>query len=188
MVHRRFNIPGGNAPWPFAVASFLTKRTDKLTIHGSSLHGPRGQTVFTGDSLHFARTGASESGALDVEMLPRLADSLRPEDGAVQYQLSGATERGRPVLRLEVSATLRLVCQRCLGEYVHVLSLRSVLPVARDNAELARWEREDPLLDALVAERRMDLAALVEDEILLSLPAVPRHPEGECEAVATWQV
>jgi uncharacterized protein len=146
------------------------------------------QTVFSGDSLHFARSGASESGALDAGLLPRLADSLRPEDGAVQYRLSGATVRGRPVLRLEVSATLHLVCQRCLAELAHPVSLHSVLPVARDEAELARWERDDPLLDALVAERHMDLPALVEDEILLSLPAVPRHADGACATAATWQV
>lgn len=92
------------------------------------------------------------------------------------------------MLRLEVSATLHLVCQRCLGEFAHAVSLLSVLPVARDEAELARWEKDDPLLDALVAERHMDLPALIEDEILLSLPVVPRHADGACEAAVTWQV
>lgn len=93
-------------------------------------------------------------------------------------------ERRRPVLRLEVKATVWLICQRCLAEYPEVLSLRSVIAVARDAAELARWEKEEPLLDALLAETRMDLPALVEDEILLSLPLVPLHPTGGCGSAA----
>jgi uncharacterized metal-binding protein YceD (DUF177 family) len=49
--------------------------------------------------------------------------------------------------------------------------LDTVLPVARNEAELLRWEALDPLLDALVADPQLDLAVLVEDEILLSLPS-----------------
>jgi uncharacterized metal-binding protein YceD (DUF177 family) len=48
---------------------------------------------------------------------------------------------------------------------------------------IANWrfgKSEDPLVDAQVAESRLDVASLVEDEILLSLPLMPRHPEGEC--------
>jgi uncharacterized protein len=36
-------------------------------------------------------------------------------------------------------------------------------------------------VDALIADTRFDVASLVEDEILLSLPVVPRHPDGECK-------
>jgi uncharacterized protein len=65
--------------------------------------------------------------------------------------------------------------------YPEALVLDSLLPVARNDAELERWERLDPLLDALVADPQFDLAALVEDEILLSLPAVPLHEDGRCD-------
>lgn len=65
--------------------------------------------------------------------------------------------------------------------YPEALVLDSLLPVARNDAELERWERLDPLLDALVADPQLDLATLVEDEILLSLPTVPLHAEGRCD-------
>jgi uncharacterized protein len=83
---------------------------------------------------------------------------------------------------LEISALVWLTCQRCLELYSEKVELSSVLPIAKDESELARWESEDPLVDALVAEPRLDVATLVEDEILLGLPVVPRHPEGECGA------
>jgi len=133
------------------------------------------------DSLQFAKSGESLSGSLRIEELPRLRESLRPDDVAVQYRLSGALSAGRPALRLEVDATVWLTCQRCMTAYPEVLSLDNLLPVARNEAELERWERLDPLLDALVADPQLDLAALVEDEILLSLPTVPLHAEGQCD-------
>jgi hypothetical protein len=52
------------------------------------------------------------------------------------------------------------------------------LPVARNEAELARWESLDPMLDALVADPELDVAVLVEDEILLAIPLVPMHPKA----------
>lgn len=133
------------------------------------------------DSLQFAKSGESLSGRLSIEELPRLRDSLRPDDAAVQYRLSGCLAAGRPALRLEVEATVWLVCQRCMAAYPEALNLDNVLPVARNEAELERWERLDPLLDALVADPSLDLVALVEDEILLSLPPVPLHAEGQCD-------
>lgn len=136
------------------------------------------------DSMHFAKSGGRLSGELHgekcVEQMPRLGDILQRENAAVQYRLSGAMQAGRPALHLEVWVTVRLICQRCLDPYNEELALDRTYPIARDESELARWERDDPLLEALVADPRMVVAELVEDEILLSVPAVPRHPDGEC--------
>lgn len=132
------------------------------------------------DSMLFARAGERLSGAAPVANLPRLVDGLVSDEGSVEYRLQGGTEYGRPILRLAVEATVVLRCQYCLEPYRQLLKIERILPLARDEAELARWERDDPLLDALIAEPALDVLALVEDEILLSLPVVPRHPEGGC--------
>lgn len=133
------------------------------------------------DSMHFARSGGLLSGELGADALPRLADILPRESVAVQYRLQGESHGGRPAIRLQVTATVVLVCQRCLGTFTEALELDRFYPIARDDAELARWERDDPLLEALVADPRMAVPELVEDEILLSLPTVPRHPDGMCD-------
>ena len=133
------------------------------------------------DTLLFAQSGGSLEGELRADELPRLRGNLTSDDVAVQYRLSGGTESSRPVLRLEVSGCVWLTCQRCLELYPERFELRNVLPIARDESELALWEAEDPLVDALIADTRFDVASLVEDEILLGLPVVPRHPDGECE-------
>jgi uncharacterized protein len=133
------------------------------------------------DSLQFARSGESQGGSLHVEALPRLSDSLRPDDAAVQYRISGVSAAGRPALRLQIEVTLWLTCQLCMTRFAETMQLDTVLPVARNEAELQLWEEQDPLLDALIADPALDLAALVEDEILLGLPLVPMHAEGECD-------
>lgn len=132
------------------------------------------------DCLEFARASRQVSGKFNANDSARLADILDPNFDAVQYDLQGGVEKGRPVLRLKVAAVLRLECQRCLESFSLPLRLESELPLARNEAELARWESEDPMLEALLADDRLDVQTLVEDEILLSLPVVPRHPVGEC--------
>lgn len=132
------------------------------------------------DSLRFAQTAGHLSGESPVAALTRLHDVLSNLDGVLHWQLDGDTTAGRPVLRLRVSGQLSMVCQRCLGPYVHALQIESVLPIARDEEELARWESEDPLLDGLVADVHLNVQDLLEDEILLSLPMVPRHADGTC--------
>ena len=99
----------------------------------------------------------------------------------MQYRLSGVLAAGRPALRLKVEATVWLTCQLCMTRFPETLNLDTVLPVARNDAELLLWEESDPLLDALIADPEFNVADLVEDEILLSLPVVPMHAEGECD-------
>jgi uncharacterized protein len=132
------------------------------------------------DSLRFAETAGRMSGEFSLRELSRLHDVLASRDGTLHWWLEGGREAGRPVLRLGVDGHLMLVCQRCLGPYGLALKVETVLPVARDEEELCRWEREDPLLDGLVAEPHVDVRDLIEDEVLLSLPAIPMHPMGEC--------
>ena len=132
------------------------------------------------DSLQFAKSGASRSGELGAEQLPRLHEILAPDYAAVQYQLLGCVSAGRPSLHMKVRARVQQVCQRCLENFTAEIEVDESLVLARDEAELERWEEQDPMLDVVVAEPRMNVAALIEDEVLLALPVAPRHPEGSC--------
>jgi len=132
------------------------------------------QTVI--DSLEFARTGQALRGSLPVPGLLRLRDSLAETPGEVEFMVQGGHDaRQRPILSLDISGTLRLQCQRCLGALAYPLQLANTLllvgagdPVDED----AEW---------IEASAKLDVAALVEEEILLSLPYAPRHEEGQCE-------
>lgn len=134
------------------------------------------------DGLEFARSGKHLSGHFEIGSLERLGDSLYSAEGAVDYSIQGRQNpKGRPMLHLTVKGTLSLACQRCLGALEFPVDIRSDLLLLRDESEYADIvDDEDDSVDAIVATVGMNVAALVEDEIILALPYAPRHAEGQC--------
>lgn len=135
------------------------------------------------DTLRFALSSSRLSGEIDLRDLKRLSDLLSSQIGVVRWWIEGGVEAGRPVLRIGVDAQLSLICQRCLGPYRYSLNSETTLLIARDEAQLRQWERENPLLDGLIAEPHQSVHDLIEDEVLLSLPVVAMHEEGACQPV-----
>lgn len=126
------------------------------------------------DGLAFARNAAVVKGRLGMESLPRLAQS-GCSGSAVDYILSGeVNERGKPGLKLIVDGCLRLQCQRCLGSLEWPVHLEAQLEFAASEAEIAAADDD---IERVVAGREMSVAVLVEDEVLLALPMVPKHEQ-----------
>lgn len=80
----------------------------------------------------------------------------------------------RPFLRLTGHATVHLQCQRCLSVMAVDLEVDRRFWFAPDEAQAAAWD-EDTEDDVLVGSRSFDVLELLEDELLLALPLVPRH-------------
>ena len=83
---------------------------------------------------------------------------------------------GEDQVWLHVSARtcLPLVCQRCMGPLDVALGVhQSFRFVATE--EIALAQDEDAEEDVLVFSREFNLAALIEDELLMALPLIPRH-------------
>jgi uncharacterized protein len=137
------------------------------------------QTVI--DSLEFARTGEFLSGSVPIPGLTRLKDSLHDDLGEIRFEVRGARDaRGRPVLTLEIRGALHLQCQRCLGMLEYPLCVSNTLLLAGPGV----GDAEDEEVESIEASTDLDVAALVEDEIILSLPYSPRHTEGACRQAA----
>ncbi len=132
------------------------------------------------DSLEFAQTGQSFSGSLPIQGLTRLRDSLADALGEVGFVVTGGRDaRRRLTLSVDVRGVLHLRCQRCLGAFDYPLRLVNTLLLVEPGAmEAGESEAEDA--EWVEASATLDLAQLVEDEILLSLPFAPRHEEGAC--------
>lgn len=132
------------------------------------------------DSLEFARTEQTLEGNLPVSSLARLQDCLHDSLGQVEIVVRGGRDAQlRPVLRLAVTGALHLRCQRCLGQLDFLLRVRSTLLLV-SQAEADTGDLDEGELDWIVASRELDVAGLVEDELILSLPYAPRHAEGQC--------
>ena len=77
-------------------------------------------------------------------------------------------------LRLTVATTLPQTCQRCLEPVDIAVQFEREFRFVESEA-VAEAQDDDCEEDLLVTNREFDLAALIEDEVLLALPLVPRH-------------
>lgn len=131
------------------------------------------------DVAAWARDGRPLQGELALARCQRLAESLsEPASGQAAWAATVTASSGpvsKPiVMDLQIEATVPLVCQRCLQPLQQPLRVERRFLFAPDEAEAQRLddETED---DVLVLERRFDLTGLLEDELILALPLVPRH-------------
>ena len=133
-----------------------------------------------------AREGATLEGTLPLATLPRLLESAhaeqRPGDADLVRWRARAEQRGtagaapQPWLHLQAEAALALECQRCLGPLPTALEVDRWFRFARDEAQAEALDAEVEE-DVLELGRPLDLIELIEDELLLALPLVPRHDD-----------
>ena len=136
------------------------------------------------DSLDFAHRGGELSGEVPVEELPRMADMLADLDGKISYTLRGLTGYDRkPQLELMLDGQCNLRCQRCLNALFYPIKLVCRLRLVSEG-ETDSGDIEDDEVDSIPADQRLDVLALIEEELLLSLPIAPKHGSGECEIAA----
>jgi len=133
------------------------------------------------DVQAFAKEGATLEGDWPLSELPRLAASAQADvaPAPVAWQARGELRlvRGAAAqvwLHVAAHTAIGLECQRCLQTVPLVLDAqRSFLFV---HGETAAAELDaDSEDDVLALTRALDLRELLEDELLLSLPLVPRH-------------
>ena len=130
------------------------------------------------DSRTFASDGASRKGELPVAELTRLLDLLTDSGGQVAYRINGRIGDGSgSQLLVEVDGELSLRCQRCLETIDYPLAVRSLLEFVDSDGDLTQEELEDDSRDFLPHQKALDVALLIEDEILLALPPAPRHDD-----------
>lgn len=135
------------------------------------------------DSLRFAADGGRIAGTLPIARLLRLADALAGHEGTLECVLTGFCEtdesggEAKLGLMLQVNGRLRLHCQRCLAEVGFDCAIDSRLLLVPPGASWPDEELESDDYDAIPANRELSVASLVEDEILLALPLVPRHAD-----------
>jgi len=132
----------------------------------------------------FAAAGSKHDAVIGVPALTRLSGAVMPTPGDVApadiHWRVGAEVRkvaggaAQTWLHLVASTAVTLECQRCLQPLLEPLAVdrwfRFV--ASEEEAELLDEESDE---DVLVASRAFNLQALIEDELILALPLVPRH-------------
>ena len=130
------------------------------------------------DAFELARTASLCEGDIELSRLARLAEMLLASDEVLHYRVQGRIdEHGNPGAEMHLVATLPLTCQRCNLPMKFALDRTTLFRFVRDERELDALPIEDDEIDVVVGARSMPVLPWIEDEAILSLPLVPRHPD-----------
>jgi uncharacterized protein len=124
------------------------------------------------------------SGDLEIGRLTRLAGLLHSDTGSVKATLRFRQRRdGWLSIELEYETAVELECQRCLEPFRHEIAAKvEIALLESDSMEPHVPEGFEPV--ALDNGRLMP-ARLVEDELIVSIPLVPKHARiDDCGSLA----
>jgi len=122
----------------------------------------------------------SLDGVISGSRLERLAQATAGEPSEASATLRFyRDESNRRVVVGQVKGVATVQCQRCLNTFGYDLAGEFQLAIVYND------EMSKPLpahLDALMLlpDEAMDVAEIVEEELLLCLPIHAKHPKGEC--------
>ena len=146
------------------------------------------------DVVAFAQAGATLSATDPLQVYKRLAQEGRGPDRdlTVKWQATGERRKAadgalHPALHLQAEAHLCQTCQRCLGEVLTPVAVDRHFVFVNDEDAAAALDEESEDDDVLVAARDFDLHTLIEDELLMALPLVPRHDSCPTEVPVSAQ-
>jgi len=137
------------------------------------------------DPFRLAQNGLKLDGQIPLAEMPRLTQYLLSDEGLVDVKMAfDIDEIGTPYMKGEFSVSVSLICQRCMSEMTLELKANSLLALVKSERKVEGlaeqyepWvlDSHDPVLTSTV----------VEDELILSLPLVPKH-ETPCLPDEVW--
>ena len=120
-------------------------------------------------------------GSMSLERLPGFRDCLIDDEAEIQIQLKFSIDESRQrLIEGTLKASVHVRCQRCLEPLAIELA---------DDIRLALIDNEDAIgsLDAgwdpwICADHKLELAGLVDEQLMLCMPIVNLHSSGDCPA------
>lgn len=135
--------------------------------------------------LRLAQNGLKLTGELAVKDMPRLLQSLQSDEGTVTVNMAfDVDEINTPYMQGEFTTTVSMKCERCLQAMPVKLDVHSLLAMVMDEQKIEGLaEQYEPWL--LESSDDVPLSSVIEDELILALPLVPRHDEA-CLPASEW--
>lgn len=163
---------------------------------GSSHYGDLMQNVklpLTVNVLRSAQKRLDYVGVYFAEQVTRVAEAVVSLDSHVDVSLSFALDdQGLAVITGNVGVEVTLLCQRCGGTFHHHIHTSYCLsPVVNKKQGSDEWITTLPAAYEPIDVNELgevDLLAMIEDEIILSLPIIPMHESKHCDVSATEMI
>ncbi|MGC1460138.1 MAG: YceD family protein [Steroidobacteraceae bacterium] len=116
--------------------------------------------------------------SIPLKEFPRVLPLLAASEGEARGRVDFSREDKIAVAQVTIAAEVTLLCQRCLAPLkwpVNSVGRAALVATA------AEGERVPEQLETVLApEHRISTRDLVEEELLLALPLVPRHEDDGC--------
>jgi uncharacterized protein len=131
----------------------------------------------------FAKAAGQLQGAWPLSSMERLLSTMHSPSALVSPEVTwSAAGQMRPAaaqppqvwLTLQARCPANLVCQRCLGCIDLALSTQRTFLFVQGEAQAEKLDAQTDD-DVLALTKSLNLHTLIEDELLLALPLVPRH-------------
>jgi uncharacterized protein len=138
------------------------------------------------DPFRFCYTQREIKGEVELSQFTRLSDALESNEGTVSISmLFDVDDRGIPFVHGQFVTKLSLVCERCLGTLALPVSIDTKLALIKHEkqADNLTAEYEPWLVDNEAPINPLDV---VEDELILVLPLVPKH-DTDCLPKEVWE-
>lgn len=135
------------------------------------------------DPFRYAEQNLHLDGLVKLTDMARLSSNLSSATGnndmvTVNLQF-GVDEQGITFLKGHLETKLTLSCQRCMEPFIYEIISSFVLGIVSTLDEAnALPEGYEP---ALAKEGSLALRELIEDELILNLPIIPRHEPEDCK-------
>ena len=133
------------------------------------------------DPFRFAREGVKLDVRIPQQHMKRLQELLVHSENEIDAELEfGVDFLGTYYLRGRLVTQVELVCQRCLQPMQLDLDTRMALGFVRSAAQAETVAADYEAI--IVEDAKVDMLNLIEDEIMLALPQIPKHTQQACSA------
>jgi uncharacterized protein len=119
------------------------------------------------------------SGNLRLHRLKRCSASLADQDGEASVWLSFCLDEfGRRRIKGELSARVKVLCQRCLEPLA--IQLRDVIDLVLVEDEESALALDKQYEVWVAVDHKIDLLNLIDEQMMLCMPIVSIHESGPC--------
>lgn len=125
------------------------------------------------DPVVFAERQSFIQGLLGLQHLHRLADMLFDKQGELKVDLYFYKQGKVPVVEGRLQGHINLICQSCLETLDWNVDKIVKIGMVQTIEQADRLQ--DGFEPLMVAEEKISLPGLIEDEVIISLPDYPRH-------------
>lgn len=137
------------------------------------------QTHYLLDTSTFTRNGHVFAAQNPISDFSRALEGLPAQQGQlINWSVQGSTDSaGQQLLTIHLDGSALLTCQRCLQDFEYAINAENTVLIVDNELELDVDIDNPDALDRILASIQLDALELIEDELILNLPYVPRHTQ-----------